>query len=830
MAPYTGRLRLRGLAVLAVVLAVLLGPPPPSSADDRRPPGAAQGRNVFEENRRTKEYGNLLFGHPLFRPIVNLRSRYFDLLTSQRHTAFGIAQNGASVLIDPRKIDDLIGKMALGELHVDGAGGAGIWSAEMVDVDAVARFLNRDDEARLRNSNTPQVLVLSALSVPGDLHSEDVIAEVMRAHGISATRLLAGSSERQQCRDCAVLYDADTPTYFVGEWDYTTEEVRLQQAINSEIEKGYWRKSGREGMYKLQQWVTNEFQRWAAQRREGGGPKGLTADEIAVMEAVKREIEKEYRRKGAKYDDRLQARALQSFEKITKIRHRKTRTRLTGLLVHARKAAVAVQQKKGDKAASPFTTCSPKGAKAPSTQAPSQVPGSQLPGAPAQQALLLGPRAAKAGPCGEGALADSRRRTGLSKALATPGAGPGGIDFSSMELRYLSDPGDSSGLQYSFSADRDPMNGDSRTSTGLAVTDQTSDAFFVWLSLNPSAFWVNLNPNEPDRIVDSRLGRTDAGRIMLQADLRMKKTVAELIHPDTTTGRKFWDSVSGTCLSFRTWILSAPASVHKNDDKLYILDAPLDVQMETKYLQKRGDSKAVSCPQQDKAAEDHNERLFRSLILPKLKHSINTAPEYAALRRVYLARVAAEWYRELSRDKATTYRDLVDKGDIAPWQTESDWKPTDTFDKYVRSHTEGEFKVTKRTTSGNKIYVRTYSYGGVDLTRIPLRTVSDDSFAAQHADLTKDIDRSLNAPRPDAGGDTIWLGAPTPRQAAGLGPPEEPVSLAALTLRLLPALLVPLAALLWWRRRRLTASASASPLRRAAAASTRTTNTARRQS
>ncbi|OEJ43165.1 hypothetical protein AR457_02710 [Streptomyces agglomeratus] len=470
------------------------------------------------------------------------------------------------------------------------------------------------------------------------------------------------------------------------------------------------------------------------------------------------------------------------------------------------------------------------------TQAPpSTLPGNESAGVHAQSASLALPRArsvaylaAPAAPCAEEDTKGAGRG-GLPRALAGPMAeASGGIDFSSLELRYLSDPGDGSGLQYSFEAPA-VAGGDHRPRTGLTAADQASDAFFVWLSLHPSSFWVNLKPNEPDRIVDSRLGRTDAGRIMLQADLRMKKTVAKLIHPDAATGREFWNRVSGACMSFRTWILSAPASVHKNGDKLYILDAPLDVKMETQYQQKTGASKAASCPQQDKAAEDRNERLFRSLILPKLKHSINTAPEYAELRRVYLARVAAEWYRELSRTKPTTYRDLVDKGDITPWQTESDWKPTDTFDQYVRSHTKGEFKVSKRTTSGNKIYVRTYSYGGVDLTRIPLRKVSDDRFAAQHAGLAKDIDQSLNAPRPASGG-TVLLGAPTPRQAAGLGPSEEPTSPAALALRLLPVLLLPLAALLWWRRRRLSDSASASPLRRAAASSTRTSNTFRRPS
>ncbi|MER6997222.1 hypothetical protein [Streptomyces sp. NPDC000410] len=819
MALFIGRVWLRGLAALALVLAVLLGAVQPSTADEPRPPGAAQGRNVFEENRKTKEYEHLLFEHPLFRPIVNLRSHFFDYLEKkgrQPQTAFKSARNGASDLIDPRKIpkdvrDSMIGK----PVHVEKDGR--VWAAEMVDLDDVARFLDGDDEAQLRSAKVSKVLALSALSGPDKLHSEDLLADVMRDNGISPTWRLTGASERQQCRDCTVLYDSDTPTYFAGEYDFNTEEVGLQQAINSEIEKGYWRKSGLEGVHKLQQWVTSEFQRWAVQRKEAGGPKGLTADEGAVLAAVKSEIENEYRRKGAKSDARLQVKALESFEKITDARAKRTGVRLGGLLADARKAVVAVQLKNGAKADSTFVACSQKGTKAPHSQAPPQTPGPQAPGVPAQQALLLRPPAAKADPCAEGETpAESRNTTGLSKALATPGAGPGGIDFSTMELRYLSDPGDGSGLQYSFSANRDPMNGDARTSTGLAVTDQTSDAFFVWLSLHPSSFWVNLKPNEPDRIVDDRLGRTDVGRIMLQADLRMKKTIGKLIHPNTKSGRAFWDGLRGDCMSYRTWILPAPASVHQDGDKLYILDAPLDVRMESMYLQQRGQTSAGSCPQQDKATETDNERLFRSLVLPKLKNAINTAPEYAELRRVYLARVAAEWYRDLSRARDTTYGDLVDKGDIENWKTTTDWKPTDTFDEYVDSYTDKEFNVSRRTTQGNTTYIRTYVYGGVDLTKIPFQKVPDDRFATEHAGLTKDVDRSLNAPSTADGSDTIWLGAPTPRQAAGLGPPEDVLSAGDWALRLLPVLLLPPAALLWWRRRRLSTSVTASPLRRRA--------------
>lgn len=439
-------------------------------------------------------------------------------------------------------------------------------------------------------------------------------------------------------------------------------------------------------------------------------------------------------------------------------------------------------------------------------------------------------RAPAADPCGENGTAGGTA-DGLSRALTQPvPQAPGGIDFSSLQLRHLSDPGDGSGLQYAFQA---PLSDDGGAppAAGLDAAGASSDAFFVWLALEPSAFWVNLNPDEPDRIVDERLGRTNAGRVLLEADLLMKKTIGELIHPHSARGRQFWDGISGTCMSYRTWILPAPASVHQDGDELYILDAPLDVRMETQYLEQRGEAATGSCPQQDKAAEDHNERHFRSLILPELKKAINSAPEYAELRRVYLARVAAEWYRGLSRVKETTYGDLVDTGDVDDWRINGPWKPTDTFDRFVESYTEGEFKVTDRTTEGGTTSVRSYVYGGVDLSRIPLTKISGDRFAAEHANLPENVRRSLSEPSADGRG-TIWLGSPTPRQAAGSGSgsdhdsgsgPQAPAPGQAadpgsqdesstagwLALRVLPVSVAAAALLLWWRRRLRNSAASA---------------------
>ncbi|MEU5535438.1 hypothetical protein [Streptomyces sp. NPDC020362] len=417
--------------------------------------------------------------------------------------------------------------------------------------------------------------------------------------------------------------------------------------------------------------------------------------------------------------------------------------------------------------------------------------------------------------------------SGLGRALAGPVAqAPGGIDFSALQLRYLSDPGDGSGLQYSFEAPASTTGGTPPTA-GTNAARLSSDAFFVWLELNPSTFWVNLNPTEPDRIVDADMGRTDVGRVMLQADLRLKKDVGRLIHPGTELGEEYHDRLKGTCSSSRVWIVPDPADVHVDGDKLYILKAPLKVKMESEYVHlPKGQSELGNCPKEDDSTRRHNESLFRGLILPKLTELVNIDSHYADLRRVHLSRVAAQWYRDLGASRHTTYRDLVDQGDINSWTTRTGWKPKDTFDRYVSSYTKGDYHYTRRETKGKYIYTYTYVYGGVDLTSVPLRKIPDSTFVAQYSKLPKDIDASLTRPAGGGGADgSLWLGSGTPRRAAA-GPgaserndrPGGSGRNLTTTWVLPPALLILLAAvLLWRRRRRLSTPGTANPSRRSSA-------------
>lgn len=364
-------------------------------------------------------------------------------------------------------------------------------------------------------------------------------------------------------------------------------------------------------------------------------------------------------------------------------------------------------------------------------------------------------------------LAAANEANAADSGAADQAAELGGIDFSTLELRYVSDTDsvDGSGLQYAFQA---KATADGQVSFGgEQAAQQASDAFFVWLALPPSSFTVNLDPAEPNRIIDAQLGRTDAGRVLLEADLQMKKTTAALIHPNTALGLRFWNSLRGgadgsSCLSFRAWIVPTPATVHESKGELHILDAPLAVKMESEYAQGSGLGGATKgCAAPNSSTQRHNEAIFRALILPNITKAVNTAPAYADLRRVYLSRVAAQWMLERSEKKTTAYSKVIGSRNIDRWVSRQPWSPREVFNRFVKSYTKGEFNVTRKTREGNIITTTTYIYGGVDFTGVPRVRLTPGAFQKQWSALPATLDKSLRAPTPDQNG-RVWLGAEVP--------------------------------------------------------------------
>jgi hypothetical protein len=121
---------------------------------------------------------------------------------------------------------------------------------------------------------------------------------------------------------------------------------------------------------------------------------------------------------------------------------------------------------------------------------------------------------------------------------------------------------------------------------------------------------------------------------------------------------------------------------------------------------------------------------------------------------VYLARVAAEWYRQRHTGALTK---MIDSGDVSRWQALQKWSSQQVFDEYVKSYKQGEYHVTKKLVSGNYRYTFTYTDGGVDFADVPFSQMTQATFRQEHPDLAKVVQQSFRKASSDQH-DTVWLG------------------------------------------------------------------------
>src|SRR3989338_5524217 len=123
--------------------------------------------------------------------------------------------------------------------------------------------------------------------------------------------------------------------------------------------------------------------------------------------------------------------------------------------------------------------------------------------------------------------------------------------------------------------------------------------FLIGLSLPNDSFWVNLRPDSPDNIIDSSLAKTDIGKILLEADVQLKKDTAKATSPDTKEGREYWNRLyqkANEVLGYdnltiptlvRPWIVPGEIIIRETPDTAYIYKATLKVLLEEDYLFKQ---------------------------------------------------------------------------------------------------------------------------------------------------------------------------------------------------------------------------------------------------
>ncbi len=258
--------------------------------------------------------------------------------------------------------------------------------------------------------------------------------------------------------------------------------------------------------------------------------------------------------------------------------------------------------------------------------------------------------------------------------------------------------------------------------------------FMAALTIPEKDLWVNLSPDEHDRIVPELFGQTEMGRDLLAQDYLLKQIASSAIYPDEAIGKKFWDEVYRTAqerlgtteIPFdarnRVWIVPAEVTVYERPDAkdatAVVVSSHLKVMTEVDYLamaKDRGQSIASTAPLVEQGS-DLAVSVMREVVLPALEKEVNEGAHFARLRQIYHSFILASWYKKKVKDTllASVYVDQkkvpgVDTGDPAAVE--------EIYQQYVASFKQGAFNLIKEEhdSASGALIPRKYFSGGIVL-------------------------------------------------------------------------------------------------------------------
>jgi len=257
--------------------------------------------------------------------------------------------------------------------------------------------------------------------------------------------------------------------------------------------------------------------------------------------------------------------------------------------------------------------------------------------------------------------------------------------------------------------------------------------FQIGLALPNEKFWVNLRPDAEDQMIDPELEKTDMGRIMLEADLQLKKDTAGFTSPQTTEGKQYWDKLykkAGELFGTenitiptitRPWIVPGEIILRQGEDSAYIFKANMKVMLEHDYLnspssgpnsQPLTSNYNFSDPRM-KELNEYSTQLIRELIIPKLTKEVNSSKRYAALRQVFFSLVMARWFKDTFQGKPGQYAQLIDSHNLNNLTSKEAWSKTYYFNEYKKSFEQGEYNLKENIYTPTGQVIRSYVSGGV---------------------------------------------------------------------------------------------------------------------
>ena len=350
--------------------------------------------------------------------------------------------------------------------------------------------------------------------------------------------------------------------------------------------------------------------------------------------------------------------------------------------------------------------------------------------------------------------------------------------------------------------------------SGRALQDEYTKIikyFLASLTVPDEDMWVNLSPDETERVIPEAFGLTEMGRDLLAQDYILKQLTASLLHPEKELGKTFWDRIyaklrermkAGSDTSqgedrdiefdwsniginafHRVWIVPDEAAVYVHENVAFVTKSRLKVMlaedyenlrrslaeggMEEDYLAAQNDlsqghkvTKSQKNTCDSVTCDSVTSKVMREVILPELEREVNEGKHFATLRQVYHSLILATWFkRNLKKSflgEVYVGREKINGVDVADRAIKNK-----IYQQYLAAFQQGVFNFIKEDYDGFKgeVVPRQYFSGGMNFPA-QLKDVYTESpegpdqamlaYLQQNADIVS-TDLAVAAVRENAG-------------------------------------------------------------------------------
>jgi len=236
--------------------------------------------------------------------------------------------------------------------------------------------------------------------------------------------------------------------------------------------------------------------------------------------------------------------------------------------------------------------------------------------------------------------------------------------------------------------------------------------FMAALTIPKDDLWVNLSPYENERIIPDELAKTELGRDLLAQDYLLKQLSSSLIHPDSATGKEFWDRVYAKAYNKfgttevpintfnKVWILPENADVYEYQQTVYITSTGFKVMLDEDYLaldnnvhnKQLGTDRVTRDTVKDSASL--SSQIVREIILPEIEREVNEGRNFAPLRQIYHSLILAKWYKE-TVTQGILSEAYVDQKKTGGIELEDKKVKKKIYDQYMAAAKQGVFNFIK---------------------------------------------------------------------------------------------------------------------------------------